>query len=171
MALILKYKSIRFNSLANVDDLEEQESADLSNFSKFRFASCWTADAKDDESLRKPEIYSYENNTISINWALLGNIKSLLWTFQNEWRFSFCTIPSQIAFLPQLGFNPERIKYFCEALNPPFEYYDISIDDNAFSEMEIQLHLWDCGNRCIILILIASNSRQLKLKQEQIVLY
>ena len=29
LALILKYKSIRFNSLKNVDDLEEQESADL----------------------------------------------------------------------------------------------------------------------------------------------
>lgn len=150
LALILKYKSIRFNSLANVDDLEEQESADLSNFGKFCFASCWTADAKENIALwnmyskngtgiriKLPSNLFKKNNTISINWALLGNIKSLLCTFQNEWRFSFCTIPSQIALLPQLGFNPERIKHFCEALNPPFEYYDISIDDNAFSEMEI----------------------------------
>lgn len=213
LALILKYKTIRFNSLANVDDLEEQESADLSNFGKFCYASCWTADKKenialwnmyskngtgvriklasnpfkknkielpqndgkisiveshyesltinnskgyidfnfwpaqevclipivytDDEYLRKPDIYEHENNSTTIKWGLLGNIKSTLWTFQNEWRFCFSTIPAQIGIYEQYGYDSEKIKLFCESLNPPFEYYDISIDDDAFSEMGI----------------------------------
>lgn len=211
LALILKYKSIRFNSLKNVDDLEEQESADLSNFGKFCFASCWTADENenialwnmyskngtgiriqlpaspfkkntviindnpsntiethyksitindvnghcvfnffpcqevnlspvyytDNESLKKPNIFHQEENRISIDWSLLGNIKSSLWSFQKEWRFSFCTTPSQIPILSFKGFTIKQISQFCEHTTPPFEYYDISIDDKCFSEMKI----------------------------------
>lgn len=44
LALILKKKSIRFNSLDKMDDLQEQMSTDKQNFGKFVFVSSWTAD-------------------------------------------------------------------------------------------------------------------------------
>ena len=44
LALILKYKTIRFNNLMNVDDMEEASVEDFSEFGRFCFASCWTKD-------------------------------------------------------------------------------------------------------------------------------
>lgn len=44
LALILKNKTIRFNSLDKMDDLQEQMSNDKQNFGKFVFVSSWTDD-------------------------------------------------------------------------------------------------------------------------------
>lgn len=44
LALLLKSKKIRFNSLDKVDDLEEALTKDLGNFGKYFFVSCWTDD-------------------------------------------------------------------------------------------------------------------------------
>lgn len=44
LALILKNKTIRLNSLEKMDDLQEQISADKQNFGRFVFVSSWTAD-------------------------------------------------------------------------------------------------------------------------------
>lgn len=45
LALILKNRSIRLNSLDKMDDLQEQMSTDKQNFGKFVFVSSWTADS------------------------------------------------------------------------------------------------------------------------------
>ena len=42
LALILEKRTIRFNSLDKMDDLQEQMSADLKNAAKFVFISSWT---------------------------------------------------------------------------------------------------------------------------------
>ena len=42
LALILENRTIAFNSLLNVDDVEEAETADLANFGKYVYVSCWT---------------------------------------------------------------------------------------------------------------------------------
>ena len=47
LALILSNKTIRFNSLNNVDDLQEQETSDVKNFGQYCFVSCWTDDAEE----------------------------------------------------------------------------------------------------------------------------
>lgn len=213
LALILKNKSIRFNSLSRVDDLSEQESSDLGKFGKFCYASCWTADKQenialwnmyskngsgiriqlpihpfkknkieitnnsdnptfvdshyksfgirnekgqllfnftpfyevnllpvhytDDEHLNTPKIYNQEGNRITIDWGLLGNVKSSSWSFQNEWRFSFCAVPSILIALGSNNNDIQKLKQVCERIDPPFDYYDISIDDTCFAEMEI----------------------------------
>ncbi|MGL5152123.1 MAG: hypothetical protein ACRC7N_16330 [Clostridium sp.] len=49
--LILKNKTIRFNSLLNVDDKEEKMTFDLGDFGKYIFVSCWTADRNENEDL------------------------------------------------------------------------------------------------------------------------
>lgn len=47
LALILKYRKIRFNRLDNVDDLEEAETSDLGNLGRYCFVSCWTEDEQE----------------------------------------------------------------------------------------------------------------------------
>lgn len=42
LLLILKNKTICFNSLVNVDDLEECETGDIKKLGRFCYASCWT---------------------------------------------------------------------------------------------------------------------------------
>ncbi len=42
LLLILKNKTICFNSLINVDDLEECETGDIKKLGRFCYASCWT---------------------------------------------------------------------------------------------------------------------------------
>ena len=53
LALILSGKKICFNSLANVDDVEEAETNDLANFGKYVYVSCWTKDVNESISLWK----------------------------------------------------------------------------------------------------------------------
>ena len=42
LAFILENRTIRFNSLLNVDDIEEAETSDIKNFGKYVLVSCWT---------------------------------------------------------------------------------------------------------------------------------
>ena len=56
LALILKNRTIRFNSLDKLDDLEEQKTADVKNLGQFYYVSCWTDDAK--ESIPMWNMYS-----------------------------------------------------------------------------------------------------------------
>ena len=60
LALILSNRTIRFNALNHVDDLQEQETADIRNLGQFCFVSCWT-----DE----------RNESIPM-WKMYGNLES-----------------------------------------------------------------------------------------------
>ena len=44
LALILSNRTIRFNSLDKMDDLQEQETADIKNLGQFFYVSSWTDD-------------------------------------------------------------------------------------------------------------------------------
>ena len=45
LAMILSNRTIRFNNICNVDDLQEQETEDINNLGRFCFISCWTDDS------------------------------------------------------------------------------------------------------------------------------
>ena len=45
LALILKNRTIRFNSLDKMDDLQEQQTADIKNIGQFCYISSWTDDS------------------------------------------------------------------------------------------------------------------------------
>ena len=45
LALILSNHTIRFTALNKMDDLQEQETADIKNLGQFVFVSCWTDDS------------------------------------------------------------------------------------------------------------------------------
>ena len=64
LLLILKSKSICFNSLENVDDLEEKETMDLKNFGRFYYVSCWNKSSK--ESIPLWKMYSQDMEGVRI---------------------------------------------------------------------------------------------------------
>ena len=47
LALILKNKTIKFNNLLYVDDMEEAETEDMGLFGRFVYVSCWTMDSEE----------------------------------------------------------------------------------------------------------------------------
>lgn len=64
LLLILKTKSICFNSLENVDDMEEKETEDLKNFGRFYYVSCWNKSSK--ESIPLWTMYSQDMQGVRI---------------------------------------------------------------------------------------------------------
>lgn len=64
LALILKNRTIRFNSLNKMDDLQEQETGDIKNIGQFCYVSSWTED--DIESIPMWNIYSSLNAGVRI---------------------------------------------------------------------------------------------------------
>ncbi len=64
LALILKNRSIRLNSLDKMDDLQEQMSTDKQNFGKFVFVSSWTADGT--ESIPMWRMYTPKQRGVRI---------------------------------------------------------------------------------------------------------
>lgn len=60
LALILSNRTIRFNALNHVDDLQEQETADIRNLGQFCFVSCWTEETEESIPM----------------WKMYGNLES-----------------------------------------------------------------------------------------------
>lgn len=56
LALIVYNKTICFNNLLNVDDIEEAETEDMDKFGRFLYTSCWTDD--DEESIPLWNLYT-----------------------------------------------------------------------------------------------------------------
>lgn len=51
LALILKYRTLRFNCLNNVDDMAEGQTDDYGDISNHLFVSCWTEDCRENIAL------------------------------------------------------------------------------------------------------------------------
>lgn len=64
LALILKHRTIRFNSLDKMDDLQEQKTADLKNIGQFCYISSWTDNAT--ESIPMWNMYASLNLGVRI---------------------------------------------------------------------------------------------------------
>lgn len=64
LALILKNRTIRFNSLDKVDDLQEQQTADVKNIGQFCYVSSWTDDST--ESIPMWNMYASLNLGVRI---------------------------------------------------------------------------------------------------------
>ena len=64
LALILKNRTIRFNSLDKMDDLQEQQTADMKNIGQFCYISSWTDDSA--ESIPMWNMYASLNLGVRI---------------------------------------------------------------------------------------------------------
>lgn len=64
LALIINNRTICFNNLLNVDDIEEAESADMGQFGKYINVSCWTDEEK--ESISMWSLYTPDMHGVRI---------------------------------------------------------------------------------------------------------
>lgn len=64
LALILKNRTLCFNNLMNVDDMEEAQSEDMGEFGKFVYVSCWTEDSE--ESIPLWNLYTPDMHGVRI---------------------------------------------------------------------------------------------------------
>ena len=64
LALILKNRTIRFNSLDKMDDLQEQQTSDVKNIGQFCYISSWTDDST--ESIPMWNMYASLNLGVRI---------------------------------------------------------------------------------------------------------
>lgn len=64
LALILKNRTLCFNNLRNVDDMEEAQSEDMGEFGKFVYVSCWTKD--NEESIPLWNLYTVDMHGVRI---------------------------------------------------------------------------------------------------------
>lgn len=234
LALILKNKTIRFNSLDRMDDLQEKESADVKNIGQFCFITSWTSESEESipmwnmyaslsqgvriklkkdpfkiydnditelgtipnlqigdgisesiksiipikdiidksffsvqalnlESLLCEVEYTSDNNKLypyiledngkQFKLALqkMGRYKNLHWSFQKEWRYILNFIPLNLKSLSLDAFSRMANDIRLGQAKQPFPYYDMVIDNTAFSKMEITLSpCISAGSRTIV---------------------
>lgn len=237
LALIMSRKTIRFNALNRVDDLQEKETADLKNLGQFCFVSCWTEDPEEqipmwkmygniesgvriklrtfpfknkdnipselervtgnpvadntngtplkslltaaelmekkvitpglvqqsnilfkveystDKEKLYPRVLSQDESGTQIDLGKLGKYKNKGWSFQKEWRYIVLFLPLDISDVTNAEVRfAEMMRGMISGKSVlPFSYYDIDIDDDAFSEMEIMLSpKLSPGNRVLV---------------------
>jgi hypothetical protein len=64
LALILKYRKIRFNSISNVDDLSESNADDIGQIGSLLLLSCWTSEK--DENIAFWNMYGKKGSGVRI---------------------------------------------------------------------------------------------------------
>ncbi len=94
----------------------------------------------DDQSLLEPKVSEISNTDVKIDIGKLGIYKSKYWEFQKEWRYLMSFIPIDFKAGPEkmeqnISLTVQKLLLGIE--NPPFSYYDLTIDSKFYSEMEI----------------------------------
>ncbi|WP_310603562.1 DUF2971 domain-containing protein [Anaerosporobacter sp.] len=73
LALILKNKTLCFNNLLNVDDIEEAQSQDMGKIGAFVYVSCWTEDME--ESIPLWNLYTPNMHGVRIRLPVFPFVK------------------------------------------------------------------------------------------------
>lgn len=134
LALILKSKSIRFNRLDNVDDLEESmygSGPKNQNLSKYIFVSCWTK--SEEENLALWKMYAgYNGIRIGLDENLFVSYPNTPFdTIESFYKDIFHFGPDYCAAQQNNLTKPEEVKYID---SPRFAVNDlVCISGNAFS--------------------------------------
>lgn len=127
LALILENRTIRFNSLDKMDDLQEQMSADLKNAAKFVFISSWTK--AHDELIPMWKLYTSLKRGVRIGLPLCpfekhptteAEVGKII--YNNDFKGKDCLIP--VSEMAQKKF------YSIEAINGKIDYEVVYTDNN-----------------------------------------
>ncbi|MDD3231187.1 MAG: DUF2971 domain-containing protein [Oscillospiraceae bacterium] len=112
LASILKNKTIRFNQLARLDDLQEGQSQDLEHYEEFIFASSWTEESK--ENIPMWKMYSSQFSGIRIKMPVNPfTVKPI--DYQGKpWFVAQCSEGQSQAFLRKVEYIDDND----EQLNP-----------------------------------------------------
>lgn len=161
LALILKNRTIRFNPLNKMDDLQEQETADIKNIGQFCYISSWTDEIT--ESIPMWNMYASLDSGVRIGLkknpfqkhsvtpiALSKALNMPLANNENN-TSNIQPCPSLETYIPIL----DMIKCNFISGDILFAYYDMLIDDNLFSQMIVTASpKMSAGNKVIIDTLI-----------------
>ena len=134
LALILKSKSIRFNRLDNVDDLEESmygSGPKNQNLSKYIFVSCWTK--SEEENLALWKMYAgYNGIRIGLDENLFVSYPNTPFdTIESFYKDIFHFGPDYCAAQQNNLTKPEEVKYID---SPRFAVNDlVCISGDTFS--------------------------------------
>lgn len=107
-----------------------------------------------DQDKLYPKLVNIDGDTFSIALGTLGKYKNTHWSFQSEWRYILLIFPLDLNQpVKTLGKAAQLMgnKLLQGLEKQPFPFYDMYIDDAAYSEMEITLSpKISAGNRIII---------------------
>ncbi|MDR2024620.1 MAG: hypothetical protein LBQ71_15545 [Hungatella sp.] len=98
----------------------------------------------EDENKIIPRLMSAdpEKQTSTISLGMVGKYKRYDWNYQREWRYIIQFLPGNILTVFSDGGITFR-NIFIDIVNgrakQPFSYYDLEIDDDAFSNMKVVL--------------------------------
>lgn len=101
-----------------------------------------------------PKLVDFDGDKFSIALGRLGKYKNTHWSFQNEWRYILMLFPLNLNQPVETLTQAAQImgnKILQGLEKQPFPFYDMSIDDNAYCEMEITLSpKISAGNKIIV---------------------
>jgi hypothetical protein len=84
-----------------------------------------------------PNILSFDEKYIRAEAELIGSTKHKGWAFQKEWRYKILFYPLSTSHDSIHKDHREAFKLFLEGYKPPFDYVDLKIGNQYFSDMEI----------------------------------
>lgn len=120
LCLILKNKTLKFNSLVNMDDLEEVKANDLIEYGKYCYVSSWTDCEKEKLSLWNMYTKNMEGVRIKLR-------KLPFETYTYEIKKGYVNVTSKDNFFPKIFFENEKfvpIYYPNEKFIERVEYTD-----------------------------------------------
>lgn len=94
----------------------------------------------DDIGKLEPKVADVSDGKIHLDIGILGKYKNTHWEFQKEWRYIMTFMPMDIKSgidAAMASFNLSVNKMLRGIENPPFRFYDLTIDPKYFSEMEV----------------------------------
>lgn len=101
-----------------------------------------------------PKLVTTNGDSFNIAMGQLGKYKNLHWAFQNEWRYILTLLPLDLNQPVEKSATEAQImgnKILLGLEKQPFPHYDMILDEEAYSEMEITLSpKISAGNRIIV---------------------
>ena len=121
-----------------------------------------------DKNLLEPKVKEIDGEKITGYLGKLGKHKNTYWSFQKEWRYLMQFIPMKLS-------NPERMekeaivttnRMLAGLQDAPIDYYDLEIDPESFSKMEIVISpQMTKGNQVLLDSLVEKYNPSANIKQ------
>ena len=111
-----------------------------------------------DSSKLYPKLLNQDGDKFSIALRNLGKHKNIHWEFQHEWRYILLLMPlklNQTVDKSVKEFQATSTKILFGQAKQAFPFYDLTLDEHAYAQMEITLSpKISAGNRLIVNSLI-----------------
>lgn len=120
-----------------------------------------------------PKLLTQDGDKFNIALGNLGKHKNIHWAFQHEWRYILLLMPlnlNQAVDKSVQEFQTTSAKILLGQAKQAFPFYDLTLDENAYAQMEITLSpKISAGNRLIINSLIEKYNPSAVLRESSLV--